>query len=57
MIDRSILDETGALSAEVAGDALILHPTRLAKRIWMSPDKIHQPIVLRRNPVKLVKAP
>ena len=57
VIDRSILDETGALSAEVAGDALILHPTRKAKRIWMSPDKIRAPIVLRRNPVKLVKAP
>ena len=57
VIDRSILDETGALSAEITEDTLILHPTRLAKRIWMSPEKIRDPIVLRKDPMKLVKAP
>lgn len=57
IIDRSILDETGALSAEVAGDTLILHPTRWVKRMWMSPDLIRPPIVLRRDPLKLVHTP
>jgi len=57
IIDRSILNETGALSAELAGDTLILHPTRQVKRIWMSPDPVRAPIVLRRDPVKLVQTP
>lgn len=46
VIDRTVLDETGALSVAVIGDDLVFMPTRSAQRIWMSPKAIRQPIVL-----------
>ncbi len=57
IIDRSVLDETGALAAQVQGDRLILHPTRAVKRIWMSPDAVRPPIVVPRAALKLVQTP
>ena len=57
LIDRNVLDETGALAAEVKGDTLILHPTRAVQRIWMSRAPVRPPIVLRRGSAKLAQTP
>ena len=57
VIDRNVLDQTGALSADVTDGVLVLHPTRSIKRMWMSPNPVRAPIVLRRDPLKLVHMP
>ena len=46
VLDRQILDNTGALAAWVEGDKLILHPTRDRARIWSSPRPILPPVVI-----------
>ena len=57
VIDRNVLDQTGALSADVTDGVLVLHPTRSIKRMWMSPNPVRAPIVLQRDPLKLVHMP
>ena len=57
LIDRTVLDETGALSAEVLSDTLIMHPTRTVRRIWMSPDPVRAPMVLHKADIKLANTP
>ena len=57
LIDRSILDETGALSAEVLEDTLILRPTRAVRRIWMSDDPVRAAIILQRDNATLAQSP
>lgn len=42
LIDRKMLDQTGALALSVEGNDLMLHPTRDVARIWMSDRPIWQ---------------
>ena len=49
LIDRSILDQTGAIAVTVEGDHLRLHPARQAARIWLSPKPVYP---LREIPPK-----
>ena len=42
VVDRKMLDQTGALAISVQADQLILHPTRTAQRLWMAQRPIWQ---------------
>ena len=42
VVDRKMLDQTGALAISVQADQLILHPTRTARRLWMAQRPIWQ---------------
>lgn len=42
MIDRSVLDQTGALALSVLDGRLLLHPTRDVQRMWMAQKPIWQ---------------
>lgn len=42
VVDRRMLEQTGALAISVQADQLILHPTRTAQRLWMAERPIWQ---------------
>ena len=42
VVDRKMLDQTGALALSVQADRLILHPARMAQRLWMADRPIWQ---------------
>ena len=42
LVDRKMLQQTGALAISVQADQLILHPTRTAQRLWMAERPIWQ---------------
>jgi len=42
VVDRKMLQQTGALAISVQADQLILHPTRTAQRLWMAERPIWQ---------------
>lgn len=47
-LDRAIFDQSGVLAGQLVDGALILHPTRAAKRQWSGPRPSPAPLVLAR---------
>lgn len=55
VIDRSMLDQTGALAISAQPDRLVLAPTRAAKRIWMADAPIWQDRSLAKPKAQLAR--
>lgn len=53
LIDRSILDKTGAIAIWADATTLRLEPTRAVWRIWMSPKPILPPFILSAQARKI----
>ncbi|OYU40479.1 MAG: competence protein [Pseudorhodobacter sp. PARRP1] len=55
IIDRAMLDQTGALALSPQGERLLISPTRAALRIWMSPTPIWQARTLDKPAATLAR--
>ena len=53
VIDRVLLDQTGALELRVEGDGLRLVPVRAVQRIWLGGRPVAAPQVWRKDPARL----
>ena len=57
VIDRSILDRSGALSGWIKNGVLTLHPTRNVARIWMGKRPVAQDMIVQAQQRALVPNP
>jgi len=55
VIDRPLLDQTGALELRVEGAAVRLVPARAAARIWLGGARIADPILWKKDPARLAQ--
>ena len=53
VIDRAMLDQTGALELRVEGEAVRLVPVRAVQRIWLGDRPVAAPQVWRKDPARL----
>ena len=55
VIDRTVLDQTGAMELRVQGQALLLVPVRSAQRIWLGGKPVAAPQIWQKNPARLAQ--
>ena len=56
VVDRAVLDLTGAIELRPEGDRLRLIPVRQAARIWLGGQPVALPLTLRKNPARLAQS-
>ena len=49
LIDRNMLDQTGAVAVSVEGESLRLRPARAVARIWLSPKPVYPALTIPPN--------
>ncbi len=55
VIDRQVLDLTGALELRAEGDGIRLVPVRAVARIWLGDAKVSEPVLWQKKPAQVAQ--